>query len=180
MQPKIGTEGVHFPSTCSFCRLLTRSRWAGVNAARHRPSHSSVSAQIRAPSCVGTLQIGFGKSPAGPQRPPACSQRGCVCGISKRDPQIFRGGACCGCPTLIHLPSEQVQYPDAWATDGLAAQSNTAHAMQGTAANSHSFTNLTDYVFSFERLADGAAWPISLTKEAERLLIMRKIEGRSC
>lgn len=139
MQPKIGIEGVHFPSTCSFRRLLTRSRWAGVSAARHRPSHSPVSAQIRPASCVGILQIGFGNSPAGPQRPPACSQRSCVRGISRRDPQIFNGGACCGWPTLIHLPSEQVQYPDDWATDALTAQSNTAHEMQRLAANFHRF-----------------------------------------
>jgi hypothetical protein len=66
MQPKIGAWGVHFPSTCSFCRLLTRSRWAGVRAARHKPSHSPVSAQTRPASRVGILQIGFGNSPAGP------------------------------------------------------------------------------------------------------------------
>jgi hypothetical protein len=71
---------------------------------------------------VGILQIGCGKMPAGPQRPPACSQAGCVRGISNCDPHDFSGIAYSGSPTAIHLLSEQVQYPAAEAKDVLAAQ----------------------------------------------------------
>ena len=95
MQPKIGTEGVHFPSNGCFCREVThclaRSRCAGVSSARHEPSHSPSSAHVRPASCVGILQIGLGKMPAGPQRPPPCSQASCVLGISKCDPHDFDG-----------------------------------------------------------------------------------------
>ena len=134
MQPKIGVDGVHVPRICSFCRLVTRSRWAGVSAARHRPSHSPVSAQIRPPSWVGILQIGFGNSPAGPQRPPAASQSGFVRGISNFDPHNFDGVAYPGSPMAVHLPSAQVQYPAAWPTDVAPTQSNIASAMAKPAA----------------------------------------------
>src|ERR1019366_1472631 len=141
MQPKTGIWGVHFPSTCSFCRLMTRSRWAGVRAARHKPSHSPVSAQTRPASCVGILQIGFGNSPAGSQRPPACSQPSCVRGISNCDPHNLDGIACCGSLTASHVSPEQVQYPAAWAKDALPAQSNITNTIHKLAAGSGRFPN---------------------------------------
>jgi len=131
IQPKIGTEGVHLPSICCFCRkriqFLARSLCAGVSAARHKPSHSPTSAQGLPASCVGILQIGYRRGPDGPQRPPDCSQASCVRGISKCDPHDFIGIAYSGWPTATHLSPEQVQYPAAWVNDVLPAQSKIAN-----------------------------------------------------
>ena len=127
MQPNTGEEGVHFPSISSFSCLRSRSRCAGVSAARHKPSHSPTSPQTRPPSRVGIRQIGFGKRPAGPHLPPAFSQAGCVRGISNFDPHDLSGLACCGLPAAIHAPPLHVQYPAAWLTAVLPVHKNTAN-----------------------------------------------------
>src|SRR5450759_853411 len=121
MQPNTGETGVHFPRSSSFSYFLSRSRCAGVSAARHKPSHSPTSAQTRPPSRVGILQIGFGKSPADPHLPPAFSQASCVRGISNFDPHDLSGVRCCGLPTAIHVLPLHVQCPAAWLTAVLAA-----------------------------------------------------------
>jgi hypothetical protein len=127
MQPNTGEETVHFPSSSSFSRFLSRSRCAGVSAARHNPSHSPTSAQTRPPSRVGILQIGFGKRPARPHLPPAFSQASCVRGISNFDPHDLSGVGCCGLPTAIHVPPLQVQCPAAWLDAVLTAHKNIAN-----------------------------------------------------
>ena len=127
MQPNTGVWGVHFPSSSSFSRFLSRSRCAGVRAARHKPSHSPTSAQTRPPSCVGIRQIGFGKRPAGPHFPPALSQATCVRGMSSFEPQDLSGLACCGLPTAIHAPPLQVQYPAARLDAVLPAHNSSAN-----------------------------------------------------
>ena len=127
MQPNTGEETVHFPSSSSFSCLRSRSRCAGVSAARHNPSHSPTSAQTRPPSRVGILQIGFGKRPARPHLPPAFSQASCVRGISNFDPHDLSGVGCCGLPTAIHVPPLQVQCPAAGLDAVLPAHKNIAN-----------------------------------------------------
>ena len=130
MQPNTGIWGVHVPSSSSFWRfLMSRSRCAGVSAARHKPSHSPTSAQTRPPSCVGVLQIGFGKRPAGPHFPPALSQASWVRGISNCAPHDLSGVACRGWPTAIHVPPLQVQYPAAWLDTVLPVHASTTNKM---------------------------------------------------
>ena len=127
MQPNTGEETVHVPRSSSFSCLRSRSRCAGVRVARHKPSHSATSAQIRPPSRVGILQIGLGKRPAGPHFPPAFSQARCVRGISNFDPHDFNGFACCGLPAAIHVPPLHVQYPAAWLDAVLPAHRSSAN-----------------------------------------------------
>ena len=63
-----------FSSLRMLSRLIfTDAICAGVRSARHEPSHSSMSAQGRPPSCVGMVQMGFGKRPVRPHLPPAFS-----------------------------------------------------------------------------------------------------------
>ena len=127
MQPNTGEEGVHFPSISSFSRCMSRSRCDGVRAARHKPSHSPTSAQGRPPSCVGMVQMGFGKRPARPHLPPAFSHARCVRGISKCDPHDLSGVACCGLATALHAPPVHVQYPATWLDALLPVHTNTAN-----------------------------------------------------